>query len=1429
MNWAQFQTHNLAPDKAFEILCNQLFQNWCNEQYSTKISSFRVVNGAGGDGGVESYAVLSDESIIGLQAKWFQTSMGDGQITQIKNSIKTAVKIRPAITDYIVCIPRDLASMTGRSDNTEDARWDKLVADMEKLYPTVKITLWNNARLVEELQKPNCSGIYRFWFETSEISNETVKYAFDKARSSWLDTKYVPALNTFGKIEKTISSFLGYAEQRATLSDVFTRINTYCKQYTTAADALLLVCSENDTELKDLVASTSERINSISKSCDVIQYWLENEALSEETIDDNAFNIDFDTLADQIYHAERACRLHFHISEVTKVLRKLSKIDCYELLQEVERCRSKRSIIFLGGPGTGKTHGVSAVTEKLLQENLHVPLLIRARNVPSSHTWKDIISDYLGISSEWNEDDLFQGLSSLAHRNIFTESSLKSPIVVTPKICVIIDGLDESAPHDRWVERIKETDAIVAKYPQIRFCFTSRSVPLPKPINYANAIRLGNGGDVPAYKLFDGYMKAYNISAENRGWLRMVLTTPLALKLFCELNQSKTVTCSNRAEVAMATLWRQKIAQIEKEYSNQTGSAVRNQYVHKAILHLSKLFMHNATCEMSCLLSELESNLTISNEKAEKLISCLENYGVISCYCEWGSGISPDTYYYYPGIQGYFDYVTATILLEQHAHPKDIDFAKYTALEKNTLHGLAVLAIQKHDYLITRNPTINAIVNDWDISELQFYALQHTNHINSQQFVNRGLEIMGSCSDGLMTMANKLILPLSKDQGHPLGVSLLDSFLSKFEKPAQRDMLWSIPGYLRDATDTRWYQSEVLMLQEEEYELSADDLYDGCPTVYAWALATVSNPLRTLYRDRLMVWARLAPDEFYKLFLKFSAVNDPQIKSDLFSILMCLVHDISRPDLLESASKWVMANILHPDQIDKNRDVSIRYYSIAIVKKAIYDGLITEENALPYLPPYRVQSYDIELNKDALQGTRMGGYKAIDYDLARYVLIDHFYSDFTSYQHREERQLDKLIEKISESQPAYKDISFEQLILSMAYAYVLQTGWTEEEFHNLTKDPSDEKIIGGVDISIIRTHSPATHGSMSKVMTVCEKYVWQARNEISGFLCDRLLFGDDALEITDYGLLDDFIVPSHEIAQINPDEIPEDRPWHTPEPEKVILNTEATCREDVVNSALNAPLIDWKKWILLDNFKSQYQVDSQALIALDMSSCFFGTAGVETNLFITAVLVKENLLLDFIEALGDACQKSAHIANPPDWYGGISASCYISPKEICCFPWKTRYECTNVESFPEFSPSCAVDSCCYNSPEFGDVYYYLPSEMVRKITGIVDTDGYLFTNSNHKVIAEYAIAGERWGARQTYLLLDRESLLNRLKQEGLSLVWLIKERRSHSGISLEKYGNFGVEHMRSFVGYFDNGSFLTREVRSEIMKNLPKDCLPFTL
>ena len=110
MNWVNFHMYNDAPTKAFEILCNQLFENWCKNNISQNWFHF-----------MWSMA-LEEMEALNLMPFYPMVILSDYkrsgflivllliQIGQIKNSINTALKIRPQIIlRYIICVPRDLA------------------------------------------------------------------------------------------------------------------------------------------------------------------------------------------------------------------------------------------------------------------------------------------------------------------------------------------------------------------------------------------------------------------------------------------------------------------------------------------------------------------------------------------------------------------------------------------------------------------------------------------------------------------------------------------------------------------------------------------------------------------------------------------------------------------------------------------------------------------------------------------------------------------------------------------------------------------------------------------------------------------------------------------------------------------------------------------------------------------------------------------------------------------------------------------------------------------------------------------------------------------------------------------------------------------------------------------------------------------------
>ncbi|MEG0692674.1 MAG: hypothetical protein RR444_06295, partial [Oscillospiraceae bacterium] len=435
----------------------------------------------------------------------------------------------------------------------------------------------------------------------------------------------------------------------------------------------------------------------------------------------------------------------------------------------------------------------------------------------------------------------------------------------------------------------------------------------------------------------------------------------------------------------------------------------------------------------------------------------------------------------------------------------------------------------------------------------------------------------------------------------------------------------------------------------------------------------------------------------------------------------------------------------------------------------------------------------------------------IDYDLARYVLIDHFTSCFSDYNKRVKNQYAKLIKQIAKEQPNYKGISVDQFFISAAFAFITQHGWNEASFNYY--DFKEKQAIGA-DRAISGSYHSATHGSQSSVMTICEKYVWQARNVISGFLADRLLYCDDdeVSRVSDYGLLDDFIIPIQEINQIDPDNVPKDHPWHIPEKEAVILEGEYDAKEAVINSIMESPDIEWAKWLFINNDAQKYKVESSSLVALGGYSCFYGPAGVETCLFISSMLIATKDADKFLDMLSSDADLANNISNPTDWNGGIRSSCYITPKEVCWFPCKKRYDSRFIDDFPELNIQSAVDGCCYNFQEYGDVYYDLPSSPIRNLLHISNSDGYLFYDNEKKIKAEYCITGEKWRTYQDYLLVDDVELRRKAEESGKKLIWIMREYRREDGKSKEKFGEFYAEKDCCSIGFFEDNKFITKQI-----------------
>ena len=101
------------------------------------------LHGAGGDGGVECFADLSDGNRVGWQAKYVSAVVS--LLNQVTASLTTALKIHPTLTQYVVCFPFNLTGPTGRRGLSGQEKFDNWKQDQKQKAKTSRLGLHSSS------------------------------------------------------------------------------------------------------------------------------------------------------------------------------------------------------------------------------------------------------------------------------------------------------------------------------------------------------------------------------------------------------------------------------------------------------------------------------------------------------------------------------------------------------------------------------------------------------------------------------------------------------------------------------------------------------------------------------------------------------------------------------------------------------------------------------------------------------------------------------------------------------------------------------------------------------------------------------------------------------------------------------------------------------------------------------------------------------------------------------------------------------------------------------------------------------------------------------------------------------------------------------------------------------------------------------------
>lgn len=1366
MDWTKFNTHGESCNHAFEVMCNLLFEAWCKKEYGKHIN-VTFINGAGGDGGVEAYATLTDGSVVGVQSKWFPDKLEDSQIKQIGASFSTAIKVRPNLSKYIVCIPRDLGSQRmvkggNVSQNTEENRWLKLKESFKAFAPIVEIELWNETRIQEMITWPELVGIYKFWFDNSEIFEEYFELSFNKAINSWARTRYIPDLYSEGYIHQKIQFFLG----SKSLSK--RRYNAWREML---ERLISLKRSFQDLLMLDFPDSDKELVTMIKNDLVTIDEWiafLENGQDSVKRGITPRFDKDFklECTVEAIKNSTLHFHRYFHFHSVEKILENLVDefFDFKEFLSEKDSNR----LILLGNPGSGKTTGIVSETGSFLENKEHLPILVHAKDFSSGETWASIIEKTLGLSSNWDEKELLFSIQSSAQLDRGDADPKQFDVVSKCIICV--DGIDESESWDFWKNRIEETEAYKELYPRVKFVFLSRPYVFGDvyKLTYRNDVSsIPYHGDVNPIELCDSYFNAYKITIGNNRWIKTLLRTPLAVKLFCDIYKGTNVENIDNNTTVITKLFRKKIELLEDRFNKQIKKDSKGN-VHTILCEIAELFAAKENLSEKELTERLSG--TITNHLSE-LLEFLEEEGFIYSFRRQKDDFSPALTYYSWGMQPAFDYLIARKLFDAIDRDEKIDI-EYTS---GIYEMLSLIVIEEKGKLLFQIPNIK--IADEVAFDLVCYTLSSASVNTVAPYREYFKNLLGYSVHQFRELVNHVVIPVSMVEGHPLGAELLDEFLREFKSSAERDIWWSIPGYLRDNYNAEWRANSEINF--EDITLSGNDTSETSPLILAWSLSSVNNEIRQRSRMELITWGINHSDEFWKLFVRMADLDDDQILEDIFAVAYGIALDqFATEEYINGASKWAQANVFSPVGLKRYENSAIRYYSGSIVKIAISRKIEKEILKEVITPPF---SYELELPElalEAISAERMGGYKAIDYDLSRYVLCDYLDGFFRTNYKKKTLESDSLafIEKYK-SKYNIDDLHVDGLIISMAYEYLKNHGWNPDVFWQYD-DPENY----GVDIVIHRTHFPATHGSMSRVMTVAEKNVWLARHHIECVFANEISYRDwstDGKEsyLDDYSYLENFINPYQDY--VNKNHYENEEYWY---------HLDLLARLDAENPD-DKTIEQWMQDGLIPDFKS-WLFDNNDLMLLDtFTNAVNEMAGIEEAIWVSTGVIEKKNLPKLIDCLKVYSEERVELQNHSGFHAGQDCRCYCTPQEACgVHPDKEIDASINFQFGDEILEVKKASARCLSADEMDvEKTFFLPSSYIRNITGITFGDGFEYKDSAGNVIASFFSNGENWGTQQEILLIKKDKLLEALDKTGYTPIWVFRVYKSPSSKSYERY------------------------------------------
>lgn len=1387
MEWTSFKTYGDAPADAFENFCNHLFRNYIYRNHP-KVSKFRVVNGKGGDGGVEAYAQLTGGNISAVQSKWFPNDFGPAQIRQIRNSVRTALTVRPNITEYVVCIPRTLTSLrvTGSGESgevqltrsSEDQLLDALDAELKQEYPNLEISWWVNELIEAELTQEDNAGLHRFWFDREVISLSYLQSQFDRQKVGWLHNRYVPHLHAQGFIHEGISILTYDKAFRKLFLELLKSYIRRLYKATIGVDKVQKLIS-NDVGLEDALRRCREEIMGAIERANHLAKDLEEGVLLTA-----APSFELPTLEGAIKACEAITKAHgqdAYVDFLRSAILNLYYGDFDREHKLLNRAISDKGLLVLCGPGTGKTHGLAFTVEQHLRDQAPA-LIMQAFGTPCG-SWAEILSSGLELSG-WNIDEILTALMSLATRcerskvnntMTFAQELREAPT----SVLIVVDGLEEDLGNwKKWNERIRESILLATKYPRLKFLYSARpyfykleELPNSLPLTI---YELPQQGDVPLHELALKYFKPenYNITLTSPSLVRG-LDSAFALRLFCEQYRDRNLSGADHIKTAGTDLLTVKINKMEIEFAVLLGREVEEARtpIKKGLIVLANQFFVKVKIDHDALGTVLQPELSyLTVNEIDRLLYYLSHNGILVkdvTYSEEDGIPIPKTEYFVT-YRSIIEIILATRTINaiikddlKELPPILFDRLILGATKEESLSNERIAQIivntmfHEHGKLIGDGEYLSKGFQSHFVRKLRRESLRKAPRALAMKYKSEVDNQFWESHDSRYELLLHQILPASEQSENNFGARYLHDIMIAFTSAYERDKIWigrDAFGYPQNISCDMSLE-QVIESHNKDFYLSEYALHDETPLIYAWCLSSLDQRFRDRIRKALTRWALSMPYEFVLLLDLVFPCNDPQIQEDLAAISLALAARLKKEKAISQLADWALKNVFA--DLRAHRNVIVRQGFRAIVERAYQYQLINDEY-LVKCRPYKQKVIELLPMEVGSEGDEDNVFNPIQGDLDWYV-IGKATSGFLKVPLGMEGQLK------SQDNPAaehlldmYAEHYGERVFvtrwqMSAALAYIRSLGFNDKDSSSSTEE---------------------THGTKSKFFTYPEKYTWLAVHYLMGYLSDYLPFskGGDSTFIKDYSILVNLPNPADDLEIVA--ELPETFD-HWVQVES-IFNTVGSSPYELIETEVNRePEIDFSKWIYFSETDFFLGSSENQLIALYNSTSINDNSGfVYGRMEVVGCLIPKGKTDYIIEQLQNQEYDMHFVENLDNLHASPNTDIYSNPSDLVWMNWID--ERPNSEQVfaagQEFDLLFTITEVT-RVGVIGEQYMKMPSKIVRNITAIVEMQGAFLLDKQGNINAFMHKIPFVDRESQEIVSVNKNVLNEALADNGLELVW----------------------------------------------------------